>query len=80
MNIYIHTQVCAELIGRNVVLARASSGYGGIERATATVTVVVQLDTDDRVYVRQICGDERVGEYHGYGCSVFAGIMFTRVK
>ncbi|XP_052778110.1 complement C1q-like protein 2 [Mya arenaria] len=69
-----HKMVSAELAGNGRMLARVTSGYGAIERATSSVTVVVELKRGDVISVRQ--ASDKTGEYYGNGYSAFSGFLF----
>lgn len=66
-------QVSAEITCNGNMLGRITSGYGGIDRATSSVTVVVELKRNDVVHVKHTA--EKSGEYHGNGYTTFSGIL-----
>ena len=66
-------QVSAEILASDDVLARLTSGYGRIERATSAVTVVKELKPNDKVFVRR--ANDKTGEYHGQGYTSFCGVL-----
>lgn len=69
-----HKQVSAELVCNGKILGRVTSGYGCIDKATASVTIAVELRRSDVVLVKQTAA--RSGDYHGNGYTTFTGLTF----
>jgi hypothetical protein len=68
-----HKQVSAALVSKEKTLVRLSSGYGGIDRAASSITVVITLKRDDVISVKHI--SEKSGAYHGSGFTSFSGLL-----
>ncbi|KAH3693670.1 cerebellin-3-like [Dreissena polymorpha] len=68
-----HRTVSAVVEKNGGMLARLTSGYGAIERATSSMTLVAELQSDDVIRVRQAA--DTSGEYYGNCNTVFSGVM-----
>lgn len=68
-----HKQVVAEIIAEPQVIGQLAAGDSEIERASASVTIVVSLQAGDEVYVRET--KTWTGNFFGDGYTSFTGIL-----
>ncbi|XP_060587429.1 complement C1q-like protein 2 [Ruditapes philippinarum] len=66
-------QVCAEIIAEPHVIGQLAAGDSEIERASASITVVVSLQAGDEIYVRE--SKPWTGNLFGEGYTSFTGIL-----
>ncbi|XP_045160772.2 complement C1q-like protein 2 [Mercenaria mercenaria] len=69
-----HKQVSAEIVCNGKMLGRITSGNGGIDKATSSMTIAVETRRCDVIYVKQTTG--KPGEYYGNGYTTFSGFLF----
>lgn len=69
-----HKQISAEVICDGKMVGRITSGYGGIDKAASSITVVVEMKPGNKVFVRQT--SEISGEYYGNGYTSFTVMLF----
>jgi hypothetical protein len=66
-------QVCTEIVAEPTVIGQLTAGDSEIDRASASVTVVVILEAGNEVYVRET--KTWTGHFYGEGYTVFTGIL-----
>ena len=67
-------EVCAEITRNDKMLGRLSAEYGRIDKASGSMTIVVELEIGDIVKVTHYA--VKCGDYFGNGFTAFSGFLF----
>jgi len=70
---HFHKTISSEIVHNDDVMGRLTTGDGRIERSAASMTLIIECEVDDVIYVRHT-GDKSA-DYNGNGCTSFSGFL-----